>query len=749
MCGEEMEDRWIGQDSHSYMCVRHMIMVMCITHLTFILCRCGDTDIDQLAYIGTRCDCLKKLSSPLELPSGVQIHDKMRFCKGDGPAVELECGQQRGGHFYCAGCAVHANRVYELDHVARCKVVTYLERQQSILRGPIGRRLSMMMNPKPFENMSKVDLEKEVRARRLETRGELKPDLKQALTNHLGGKVRVPALLFLNPEAPLQNLNLEGYEVLPSEPMHDLAGHIGNLLQELPGHVPQQAASLLREAVKLTVEDKDKKRAFDQRCSIIVASSQLRQKAPLKVQQLLNTLVEMQEILYAGENTRSPRLILRYHNLSFCHAMLCNEILGHQPSTVTCRKLYGKHFHGLISHAPFQLRIMSGKAMSAEDEERAFNSIKGITKCTSSNHPGHVIGNVLIRLQAEESLRNLGEGCRSSEQQSKVTKLSQSLVQFPDTLVPAYILNNYPREWQAHLEISDFLISGPGVWWEFDGENVIFHDSESHPPTRPEGPDLHHFRSSTLKKEEAYLEESWSQCLQSGIRLPAHFLYLPDKSGNPDRVHKVPTGFLEETPDEEDSGSDDDNIPLAQHQDVHSYDLEESVGGNEDLEEQIIAVTVSDPLLHDLEIENDVVNALVCEHDPPTLRDIEHATSEQSACSPDSYHTRLGKALAEVLGPTTQVKELDQLKAKVKSAPQDKYAFECYMNSLALVQTKVLQQKSIFENELKEWEKQYFINNDFKSPTLSDILADKVAKLVIKRIKCAKPLLKAWKINME
>ena len=71
------------------------------------------------------------------------------------------------------------------------------------------------------------------------------------------------------------------------------------------------------------------------------------------MQQLTNTLVEMQEILYAGENMRSQRLILRYHNLSFCHAMLCNEIRVHQLSTLTCRKLYGKHFHGLISQAPF------------------------------------------------------------------------------------------------------------------------------------------------------------------------------------------------------------------------------------------------------------------------------------------------------------------------------------------------------------------------------------------------------------
>ena len=161
-------------------------------------------------------------------------------------------------------------------------------------------------------------------------------------------------------------------------------------------------------------------------------------------------------------------------------------------------------------------------------------------------------------------------------------------------------------------------------------------------------------------------------------------------------LEEVPTGFSEETPAQEDSDSNDDDIPLAQQQDLHSYDLEDSVYGNENLKEQITAVTVSDPILNDVEIESDVGSALVCEH-PPTLRDIKHARSEQSACSPDSYHNSLGKALAEVLGSTSQVKELDQLKGKLKSAPQDKYAFECYMNSLAPVQTKVLQQKSILK----------------------------------------------------
>jgi len=47
---------------------------------------------------------------------GVPIKDEMRFCKGDGPSLEFESGNQRGGHYYCSGCKIHADHTtYELD----------------------------------------------------------------------------------------------------------------------------------------------------------------------------------------------------------------------------------------------------------------------------------------------------------------------------------------------------------------------------------------------------------------------------------------------------------------------------------------------------------------------------------------------------------------------------------------------------------------------------------------------------------
>ena len=185
----------------------------------------------------------------------------------------------KGGHFYCAGCAIHANRIYELDHAFRCQSRTLEERRQSILRGPISRRYSLALHPSPSGSLSKTQLQQELRGRNLRVADDntTKSAIQKALTSDLRGQKRVPALLYCSPESSLKHLNLEDYEVLPCEPMHDIAGHIGNVLQELPHHLtPEQSQS-------------------GQRCALIVASSKIRQKDPMKVQQLLNTLVEMQE----------------------------------------------------------------------------------------------------------------------------------------------------------------------------------------------------------------------------------------------------------------------------------------------------------------------------------------------------------------------------------------------------------------------------------------------------------------------
>jgi hypothetical protein len=90
----------------------------------------------------------------------------------------------------------------------------------------------------------------------------------------------------------------------------------------------------------------------------------------------------MQDIWYTDDDNRSPRLVLRYHNLSFLHFLICTFEFGSTPTALTARKLYGKYLHNLVSHQPIQLIIISGTSSNEEKEERVFNAIKGVTRVT-------------------------------------------------------------------------------------------------------------------------------------------------------------------------------------------------------------------------------------------------------------------------------------------------------------------------------------------------------------------------------
>jgi len=65
-------------------------------------------------YIDTRLEDIKQLSTPLQW-NGVQVFDKMKFFKGDGPAAQFEAGHQKGGDYFCWGCGIFASQV---NHVA-------------------------------------------------------------------------------------------------------------------------------------------------------------------------------------------------------------------------------------------------------------------------------------------------------------------------------------------------------------------------------------------------------------------------------------------------------------------------------------------------------------------------------------------------------------------------------------------------------------------------------------------------------
>lgn len=66
------------------------------------------------------------------------------------------------------------------------------------------------------------------------------------------------------------------YEVLPTEPLHDVKGHIANIVTEVAVHLSDDEKKLFEETLGLVSGTKDQLRGSDYRETCIVLAKQLR-----------------------------------------------------------------------------------------------------------------------------------------------------------------------------------------------------------------------------------------------------------------------------------------------------------------------------------------------------------------------------------------------------------------------------------------------------------------------------------------
>ncbi|XP_070549540.1 uncharacterized protein [Ptychodera flava] len=392
----------------------------------------------------------------------------------------------------------------------------------------------------PFANLTVADLRRELDARGEETEGLKKPELQVKLSEILHGIQRVPSLLHLSPKANLADINCSRYEILPSEPLHDIKGHIHNVLEELPSDIEDKDEAVsLQTFIQATYMygDKDEIRGCDARKAILLVSQYLHEKVSgqssvsSQHSQLIDTLAEISEIAYKHDHERCPRLILRLYNVAFLHGIMCKAIFSN-PKKLTKRKMFGRYFHNLTVHQPDQLRVVSLRSTNAENQERVFNRIRRVTKATSSKRPGGIIGNAMVRLDAEEEITRERDSSQITE--SDISKIAKQLPKRPNTTIPAETISRRPTLLQSHYErIADFLMQGEGVWWQRNDIGVEFFDTQD--DFKDSGPPLHHFRSSCLRKEQQYINRCWLDCVNGvrngAITIPLYQIKLYDSNG--------------------------------------------------------------------------------------------------------------------------------------------------------------------------------------------------------------------------
>ena len=111
---------------------------------------------------------------------------------------------------------------------------------------------------KPFDSLSATQIKTEHEKRRIYTHFTTKKELAPLLQETLEGIQRVPSLLITNPTQNLEELNMQQYQVLECEPLHDIKGHICNILSELPSLLDSNTKQLFTQ-ILATDLSKDKK----------------------------------------------------------------------------------------------------------------------------------------------------------------------------------------------------------------------------------------------------------------------------------------------------------------------------------------------------------------------------------------------------------------------------------------------------------------------------------------------------------
>ena len=390
----------------------------------YILGRCKSSEIEQIAYVETRAECLKELSVMLKTQNGVEVEDVMRFFHGDGPEQQLEAGEKKDGYAGCVTCSADSRKYFNIPLNFRNNCLSLQDRVDIVQTGPAGNSFKNG-GLKPFQGLTVRELTEECIARGLPAHGD-KSEMQHHLSSALGGIQRLPSVLLLPEKPSLQDLNLSFYEILPTEPLHDVKEHIKNTLEELSKHLTKDEKLHFTSVYDTIFGEKDKIRGTDYRRGCILISKYMRGKCRDSVQRILDSLVEISRLSYAGALKRTPRSILRFHNITFLHAMWCKMLIGKTPKALTQRTFYGRYWHSLTCHAPLVLRIVSLSSIHTEEEERSFSTVNSIASRTTSRRHDEIIEPTLIRMQAEQQYKDqdVGSAYQSSfsKQNSDISK---------------------------------------------------------------------------------------------------------------------------------------------------------------------------------------------------------------------------------------------------------------------------------------------------------------------------------------
>ena len=543
-------------------------------------------------------------------------------------------------------------------------------------------------------------------------------------------------------------MNLIDYTVLSFEPLHDLKGHIANLLSQLPSVITQpQVKSQVQEYLnnftkKPKLYGSDYREALIQVMHILV-NGKLDTNDPVYV--LVGTLVKISEITYSKDSSRTPRQCLQFYNCAFLHHQTYVDLFK-----VDKRSIY---FHAMLMHGPVQHELVCSRSANAEAEEHLFKQAGHAAKNTDHKANGFVEA-LLVRLQCKQ-LDSSPVPCsytQVSNENSRIKKAAKSLPCYPGSHFNKTFVQNHLGEFQSHLQrIAHYLVYGEGVWWhKTDNGTIVFLDSDLDPEYHTDGPSVLHFRSASLKDVSNRADQCWRKILCDKIGLPLTAVRVYGTNGSILNVTEVAqtsmTNSEELLTTDPNESEPMDTTPLIVDDPGH---VENNGGDLSSMSTGIMPI----PLITSTPQRKQAEATPVEEHDSATVCCENSTESESTAmfstllhsyddpidesspiteaqCSlthastvqetDHTFQTKLAKALNGAVGYSSELQELDQLRTDHNTNSDEYKALKLFFRKKLAQQCTKIQKEMLALEKSKQKKTEMYrkLSKDLKKATV-------------------------------
>ena len=165
-----------------------------------------------------------------------------------------------------------------------------------------------------------------------------------------------------------------------SPSLHDIKGHVINLINEMPTVLPPgETRSKCIHLIDSCLA-KEKKSGADLRRVAIQLYLLLKDlDCSSRVLFLLQSIIKIGGIAYSRDDKRCQRQLLQLYNMCWIHMELCRDLLS-QPEKISKTKMFGHYVHA----TQYELACLS--SLNTEREERLFGQARAIADfCTNQD----------------------------------------------------------------------------------------------------------------------------------------------------------------------------------------------------------------------------------------------------------------------------------------------------------------------------------------------------------------------------